>query len=439
MYYAVRNRATGQQCLSIASTPSLTRSFSDTSRGPLLCDAIDPAPFLDADGRLYLHWQSGYQTTSAIYGQQLSATGLALIGPRTKLLVRDQAWEGPTVEGPFMVRVPPLGNTGGATNSTYDLFYSGNDWTTGNYAIGYVECTGPLGGCRKVTTTAPWYADNNPANAGTGPGGQSFFTDAAGQLQMVYHGWIGTPGYGNSGSARAMWLNPIAYSNGSPRRPVPPGTPIADYYNSNSAVRAAVGSPVGAEYSIGGGTAQNYTAGRIYWSPSTGAHEVHGANLSRYLTVGGPAGLLGFPTTDESRTPDGVGRFNHFAKGASIYWTPSTGSHEVHGAIRARWAASGWERGPLGYPTTDETATPDGVGRYNHFSKAGSIYWTPSTGASAVYGSIRAKWASLGWERSRLGYPTTSEYGVPGGRRNDFQHGSLVWSASTGAVQVIYR
>jgi hypothetical protein len=334
--------------------------------------------------------------------------------------------------------VPSVAGSTSKTYSTYDLFYSGNDWTTGNYAIGYAECAGPLGGCHKVTTAAPWYADNNPADAGTGPGGQSLFIDASSQLQMTYHGWIGTPGYAN-GSARAMWVNPISYTTGSPRRPIPPGTPIADYYAANSAVRAVVGNPVGTEYSVGGGTGQNYTAGRIYWSPATGPHEVHGAILARYLTVGGPTGPLGFPTTDETRTPDGIGRYNHFANRASIYWTPSTGAHEVHGAIRVTWAATGWEQGPLGYPTTDETATPDGIGRYNHFSKAASIYWTPSTGANAVYGAIRASWASLGWERSRLGYPTTSEYGVSGGRRNDFQHGSITWTASTGTIQVIYR
>src|SRR5674536_378828 len=73
-------------------------------------------------------------------------------------------------------------------------------------------------------------------------------------------------------------------------------------------------------------------------------------------------------------TPDGVGRYNHFSKGGSIYWTAATGAHEVHGNIRAEWAATGWETGPTGYPVTDELGTPDGVGRFNHFSKGGSIY-----------------------------------------------------------------
>jgi hypothetical protein len=74
------------------------------------------------------------------------------------------------------------------------------------------------------------------------------------------------------------------------------------------------------------------------------------------------------------------------------------------------------------------------VGRYNHFQR-GSIYWTPSTGAHEVHGSIRTKWASLGWERSVLGYPITDEYSVTGGRESDFQGGFLRWTSSTGEVR----
>ena len=58
---------------------------------------------------------------------------------------------------------------------------------------------------------------------------------------------------------------------------------------------------------------------------------------------------------------------------------------------------------------------------------------------SCQHGAIRAKWSSLGWERGRLGYPTTDEYAVAAGRRNGFQHGTITWVAATGALQVVYR
>lgn len=87
---------------------------------------------------------------------------------------------------------------------------------------------------------------------------------------------------------------------------------------------------------------------------SAGAYEVHGTIRQKYLALGAEASILGYPQTDETGTPDGIGRFNHF-QGGSIYWTPATSAHEVHGLIRDRWASLGWERNPqLGYPITDE-------------------------------------------------------------------------------------
>src|SRR5664280_2102801 len=93
-----------------------------------------------------------------------------------------------------------------------------------------------------------------------------------------------------------------------------------------------------------------------------------------------------FPAQRRPGVPDGVGRFNHFQAGA-VYWTPPTGAHEVRGAIRDLWASLGWERSALGYPVTDETGTPDGVGRFNGF-QGGAVYWTPRTGAHEVHGAI---------------------------------------------------
>lgn len=109
---------------------------------------------------------------------------------------------------------------------------------------------------------------------------------------------------------------------------------------------------------------------------------------------------------------------------------------KVYGAIGAKWASLGGAGGFLGDPLTDETGTPDGVGRFNHFV-GGSIYWTPNTGAFEVHGGIRDKWASMGWERSYLGYPTSDEVDFPeGGRANEFQHGGIYWWPDTGAIDL---
>jgi uncharacterized protein with LGFP repeats len=213
------------------------------------------------------------------------------------------------------------------------------------------------------------------------------------------------------------------------------GDAIEEKYQALGGVKSFLGEPVGTTYQVGDGLGQNYAAGAIYWSPATGAWSVHGAILTHYLQLGGPAGILGFPITDETGAPDGVGRYNHFQSGA-IYWTPATGAHEVQGAIYAEWARLGWEGSVVGYPITDETGAPDGVGRYNHF-QSGAIYWTPATGAHEVRGAIYAEWARLGWERSFLGYPTTDEFTpMSGYRQSDFQHGWIRWSSVTRAVSV---
>ena len=158
----------------------------------------------------------------------------------------------------------------------------------------------------------------------------------------------------------------------------------------------------------------------------------------KYAQLGGSGGFLGRPFdagagSGEMDTADRRGRVRDFERG-TIYWTPATGAHEVHGDIRLKWARFGGGRSFLGYPLTDETGTPNRRGRFNHFEH-GSIYWTPTTGAHEVHGAIRDKWASLGWERSRLGFPTSDEKAVPNGRGriSEFEGGVIIWTPEGGA------
>ena len=63
--------------------------------------------------------------------------------------------------------------------------------------------------------------------------------------------------------------------------------------------------------------------------------------------------------TDEPTTPDGRGRYNHFRRRARR----STGRRRparTRSTARSSglWSATGWERGPHGYPRSSELATP---------------------------------------------------------------------------------
>lgn len=207
---------------------------------------------------------------------------------------------------------------------------------------------------------------------------------------------------------------------------------VRGVYDRIGGLGSFMGFPVTGEYRCpdGVGTYVHFQdGGSIYWHPQTGAHTIHGAIRNVWASLGWERSFLGYPTTDETLVPNGTGFYNHFQNG-SIYWSAASGAHVIYGLIRDKWAQLGWETSTLGYPTTDETGTPDGVGRYNHFER-GSIYWTPSTGAWKVDGGIRDLWASKGWERSCLGYPVADSVAMftMGGRylgiRQSFQHGEI--------------
>ncbi|HEU5473254.1 MAG TPA: GH25 family lysozyme [Actinophytocola sp.] len=209
---------------------------------------------------------------------------------------------------------------------------------------------------------------------------------------------------------------------------------IRDKYAALGWERSHLGYPTTNELRTpdGIGAYNLFQQGSIHWTPATGAHEVRGLIYQVWASLGLERSVIGYPITDETPSSDGVGSYNHFQRG-SIFYRPGVGAQEVRGAIRDKWAALGWERSVLGYPTTNELRTPDGIGAYNLFQQ-GSIHWTPATGAHEVRGAIFQRWVALGSERGRLGYPTSDEYDVPGGRRTNFQRGTLTWNRTTGAV-----
>src|SRR4051794_35480287 len=145
------------------------------------------------------------------------------------------------------------------------------------------------------------------------------------------------------------------------------------------ALKNGPGKPVGpVQFGKGDGFRQQFEHGEMFYLPPNTPCWVTGAILAEYNAWGAEGGFLGYPITDERATPDEAGRYNHFQKG-SIYWSYKSGAHEVYGAIRDKWAALGWERGYLGFPTTGEKPFTDD-GRVSCFQN-GCIYWWPDDGA----------------------------------------------------------
>jgi uncharacterized protein with LGFP repeats len=186
----------------------------------------------------------------------------------------------------------------------------------------------------------------------------------------------------------------------------------------------------------GKATYQHFAGGSVY-STAGGAFALPVAVRDSWATSGWERGPLGYPVTTVQATPAGTGEYVHFA-GGSVYWSRATGAHVVRGPVRDAWAAGGWERGVLGFPTTDHTVTPDGKGAYTYF-QGGAVYWTQASGAHVLRGAVLDAWARTGWEQGPLGYPTSDTRSVTGGTRTDFEHGYFSVSTSTGEAIVTVR
>ncbi len=178
-----------------------------------------------------------------------------------------------------------------------------------------------------------------------------------------------------------------------------------------------------------GGVTQKFSGGTFYYSPASGAFSVHGGIGAIFDRNGGVNGLLGFPSSPEVPTA-GNGVVQHFTGGA-VYWSPTTGSHPVFGAIGGLYRANGAEWGRYGLPTSDEVPMADG-GVYQSF-QGGRIYWSPSGGVYAVQGSIATYWQANGGPTGRFGQAISAEVCNNAGCYQNFQGGAITWGPMTGA------
>ena len=207
MYYSV-HEAGGRHCLSAALAASPANQFVDNSTKPMLCmpngETIDPSAILGPYGLHYLVWKGpDARGVATIYSQRLTANGLGFVGPRAWLMkAKPGTWTSYNVEAPEFL----------FNQNRWFLFYSGGNYWSSKYAIGYATCSGPLGPCTDGTPKKPWVASHGAA---IGPGGQSFFTDGSGTIFMAYHAWGNVQGY-DKGGIRSLWIDQVGVLNGVP-------------------------------------------------------------------------------------------------------------------------------------------------------------------------------------------------------------------------------
>jgi hypothetical protein len=159
-----------------------------------------------------------------------------------------------------------------------------------------------------------------------------------------------------------------------------------------------LGSPTAAYQSITGGQRQAFGGSScggygsaILWSGASGTHQMQGCIYRDYLaSFGGFAGQFGFPTSDEQDPPGGSGRVNYMS----------------------------------GSPCTSAQAQP-----------RSALYYRSATGATfGVKGCLFVKYRALGETASGLGYPTSLEISTSQGIRQNFQSGYMIWANGTASV-----
>ena len=195
LFFSARHATTGYHCIGRATAASIDGPYTDRASQPFVCQmdrrgSIDPALFQGSDGALRLLYKSegiaGREPTR-IWSHRLTADGSATIGEPVQLLVTDQAWEEPIIEGPTMVEL----------DGHHWLLYAGNHWETDDYAIGMARCDGPDGPCTK------WGAGPLLDTGGdvVGPGSPDVVAGPDGTPMLTFHSWdsTGIVGYSRGG------------------------------------------------------------------------------------------------------------------------------------------------------------------------------------------------------------------------------------------------
>ena len=167
---------------------------------------------------------------------------------------------------------------------------------------------------------------------------------------------------------------------------------------------------------------------------------VYGLIYATYRKFNDINGWMGFPKSDEQPSANG-GRVSWFEQ-ADIYWHPNVGAFEVHGAIKDKYNVLGASGSFLGYPISDENILMgDGreIGRSGNF-EYGTVFWSGATGAFEMHGLlVQTYMRDFGGPAGELGFPTSDELSSPQGvyRFNNFQNGVLTCNMTNALIRKI--
>jgi arabinan endo-1,5-alpha-L-arabinosidase len=228
MFYSAQERATGSMAVGVAYADNPLGPFRDISSAPLLSaqqsgpaglGGVIDASIFQENGRTFVIFKNDgncCRAETAVWIQEFAENTGTVTGAPIKLLGDQgrQSWEianytspHALIEGPRLV----------AAEGKYYLFYCANDWASANYGVNYAVADSLLGPYTRAP--GPWMQSEEGR---FGPGGPEIFSGPEGDLFLAYHAWH-TPGASNTaGDARRLVIEPLAFEQGSPARPLSP-------------------------------------------------------------------------------------------------------------------------------------------------------------------------------------------------------------------------
>ena len=175
--YTAWHKASGRQCIGVATASSPLGPFTPVGSQPLICPlelggAIDANTFVANDGTRYLLWKNDGNAIgqpSTLWLTRTANNGTTLVGGNSALLTSSGV-----IEAPDLVQ----------RGSQFVLFFSSGGYTDCNYLTSYATAPSLSGpwttAFRPLMTTATF--DNHIC----GPGGADFVGD-----KVFVHGWVG--------------------------------------------------------------------------------------------------------------------------------------------------------------------------------------------------------------------------------------------------------
>lgn len=239
----------------------------------------------------------------------------------------------------------------------------------------------------------------------------------------------GTSGSGQAfgkGSAYALSGSPAVWVTG----------PIRDFYFSRGGAVGELGYPTEAATCADASSCrQAFEHGTVLWGGADGARIIEPAIEDVYTASGGASGPLGERTSGLLRYSfNGGGTAQAYARGA-IYFTPSVGAHAVSGTIRDAYNATGGAAGRFGWPSGDRTCSGDVCEQ----AFQGGVMVVTGRGVFTVAGGYREGFVADGGSAGTWGPPQTDVISLRGGSGQVFGSGSAFQRGDSAAVFVSGR